>query len=69
MGWLRERWSILYAAKGERMRTLIWIMAPLLIVCILLASRFVSWERLKGEDPAVAEYVNTGHLPAARCEP
>ena len=42
------------------MRSLIWIMVPLLIICILLASRFVSWERLKGEDPEVAEYVNEG---------
>ena len=42
------------------MRALIWIMAPLLIICVLLASRFVSWERLKGDDPVVAEYVNEG---------
>ena len=42
------------------MRALIWVMAPLLIICMLLASRFVSWERLKGEDPVVVEYVNEG---------
>ena len=42
------------------MRALIWIMAPLLIICVLLASRFVSWERLKEEDPVVVEYVNEG---------
>ena len=60
MGWFRERWLTLYAAKGERMRALIWIMVPLLIICVLLASRFVSWERLKGDTPQVVEYVNEG---------
>lgn len=42
------------------MRALIWIMVPLLIICVLLASRFVSWERLKGDTPQVVEYVNEG---------
>jgi len=42
------------------MRALIWVMAPLLIICMLLASRFVSWERIKGDDPMVMEYINQG---------
>ena len=42
------------------MRALIWIMTPLLIICILLASRFVSWERLKREDPEASKYVTEG---------
>ena len=42
------------------MRPLIWIMSPLLIVCILLASRLVNWDDLKKEDPEALRYVTEG---------
>ena len=32
-------------------RLLLYVMLPVLIACVLIASRFVSWDSLKGEDP------------------
>ncbi len=44
------------------MRPLIYIMTPVLILTILLASRFVTWDAIKGENPQAQEYVQKGTL-------
>ena len=44
------------------MRPLIYIMTPVLILTIVLASRFVSWEAVKGEDPQARASVQEGTL-------
>ena len=44
------------------MRPLIYIMTPVLILTIFLASRFVTWDALKGENPKAQEYVQKGTL-------
>lgn len=44
------------------MRPLIYIMTPVLILTIVLASRFVTWEAVKGEDPQARVYVQEGTL-------
>ena len=44
------------------MRPLIYIMTPVLIITILLASRFVTWDAIKGENPQAQEYVQKGTL-------
>ena len=44
------------------MRPLIYIMTPVLILTIVLASRFVTWEAVKGEDPQARAYVQEGTL-------
>lgn len=42
------------------MRTLIYIMTPVLILTILLASRFVSWDRLKGVNTEAVKHLDNG---------
>ena len=42
------------------MRPLIYIMTPVLIVTILLASRFVTWDAIKGMDRQAQIYVQEG---------
>ena len=42
------------------MRPLIYIMTPVLIVTILLASRFVTWDAIKGENRQAQLYVQEG---------
>ena len=42
------------------MRPLIYIMTPIIILTILLASRFVTWEALKGVDQQAQIYVQEG---------
>ena len=42
------------------MRPLIYIMTPLLILTILLASRFVTWDAIKGENRQAQLYVQKG---------
>ena len=42
------------------MRPLIYIMTPVLILTIVLASRFVTWEAVKGENPQAQGYVQEG---------
>ena len=44
------------------MRPLIYIMTPVLILTIFLASRFVTWEGIKGENPQAQVYVQKGTL-------
>lgn len=44
------------------MRPLIYIMTPVLILTIILASRFVTWDAVKGEDPHARTYVQEGTL-------
>ena len=41
-------------------RLLLYVMLPVLIACALIASRFVSWDRLKGEDPKALQFVVKG---------
>ncbi len=41
-------------------RLLVYVMLPVLIACALIASRFVSWDSLKGEDPKALQFVVTG---------
>ena len=41
-------------------RLLLYVMLPVLIVCALIASRFVSWDSLKGEDPEALQFVVKG---------
>ena len=42
------------------MRTLIYIMTPILILTSLFASRFVSWDRLKSVDSEAAKHLEDG---------
>ena len=42
------------------MRPLIYIMTPVLILTILLASRFVTWDAIKGADRQAQTYVQEG---------
>lgn len=42
------------------MRALIYIMTPVLILTIFLASRFVTWEKLKGVDSKAAKHLIAG---------
>ncbi len=42
------------------MRMLLYLVLPLLVICALIASRFVSWDSLKGEDPEALKYVTEG---------
>ena len=42
------------------MRPLIYIMTPVLILTILLASRFVTWDAIRGEDQQAQAYVQKG---------
>ena len=42
------------------MRTLIYIMTPVLILTIILASRFVTWDRLKGVDRNAVIHLTDG---------
>ena len=42
------------------MRPLIYIMTPVLILTILLASRFVTWDAIKGENQQAQVYVQKG---------
>ncbi len=42
------------------MRPLIYIMTPVLILTILLASRFVTWDAIKGENQQAQAYVQKG---------
>ena len=44
------------------MRPLIYIMTPVLILTILLASRFVTWDAIKGENRQAHAYVQKGTL-------
>ena len=44
------------------MRPLIYIMTPVLIITILLAARFVTWDAIKGENPQAQAYVQKGTL-------
>ena len=41
-------------------RLLLYVMLPVLIACALIASRFVSWDSLKGEDPQALQFVIKG---------
>ena len=41
-------------------RLLVYVMLPVLIACALIASRFVSWDSLKGEDPQALQFVVKG---------
>ncbi len=42
------------------MRALIFIMTPILILTFILASRFVSWEKLKGVDKNAHKHLSAG---------
>ncbi len=42
------------------MRPLIYIMTPVLMLAILFASRFVTWDSVKGENPHARQYLNEG---------
>ena len=42
------------------MRPLIYVMTPVLILTILLASRFVTWDAIKGVDQQAQRYVQEG---------
>ena len=42
------------------MRTLIYIMTPVLILTFLFASRFVSWDRLRNVDTEAVKHLNDG---------
>ena len=42
------------------MRPLIYIMTPVLILTIVLASRFVTWDAVKGENPQAQAHVQQG---------
>ena len=42
------------------MKPLIYVMAPVLILALFLASRFVTWEQLKGTDKQALKHLNTG---------
>ena len=42
------------------MRMLLYFVLPLLIICALVASRFVDWDSLKGEDPEALREVTAG---------
>ena len=42
------------------MRALIYIMTPVLILTVLLASRFVTWDRVKGENREALAHVHEG---------
>ena len=42
------------------MRALIYIMTPVLILTIFLASRFVTWEKLKGVDSKALKHLTAG---------
>lgn len=44
------------------MRPLIYIMTPVLLLTIFLASRFVTWDGIKGENPQAQGYVQKGTL-------
>ena len=44
------------------MRPLIYIMTPVLILTIILAARFVTWDAIKGENPQAQTYVQQGTL-------
>ena len=44
------------------MRPLIYIMTPVLILTIFLASRFVTWDAIKGENPQAQAHVQEGTL-------
>ena len=44
------------------MRPLIYIMTPVLILTILLASRFITWDAVKGENPQARAHVQQGTL-------
>ena len=41
-------------------RLLLYVMLPVLVACALIASRFVSWDSLKGEDPQALQFVVKG---------
>ncbi len=41
-------------------RLLLYVMLPVLVACALIASRFVSWDSLKGEDPQALRFVVKG---------
>lgn len=42
------------------MRALFYIMTPILILTVILASRFVTWDRLKGVDRNAAKHLTNG---------
>lgn len=42
------------------MRALFYIMTPILILTVILASRFVTWDKLKGVDKNAASYLTNG---------
>ena len=42
------------------MRPLIYVMTPVLILALFLASRFVTWEQLKGVDSEALKHLNIG---------
>ncbi len=44
------------------MRPLIYIMTPVLILTIILAARFVTWDAIKGENPQAQTHVQQGTL-------
>ncbi len=44
------------------MRPLIYIMTPVLILAVLFASRYVTWDAIKGENPHAQAYVQKGTL-------
>ena len=44
------------------MRPLIYIMTPVLILTIILAARFVTWDAVKGENPQAQTHVQQGTL-------
>lgn len=44
------------------MRPLVYIMTPVLILTIFLASRYVTWNAIKGEDPQAQAYLQKGTL-------
>lgn len=42
------------------MRALIYVMTPILILTFIFASRFVTWEKLKGEDSEAFKHLTSG---------
>ena len=48
------------------MRPLIYIMTPVLILTIIFASRFVTWDAVKGKNPQARTYVQEGTLSLRR---
>ena len=50
------------------MRVIFYFVFPLLVVCAILASRFVTWDSLKGPDAEAMKHVESGMMLVQRGE-